>query len=86
MNYIIAVFKSRFATLNFANLLRDNNIPVAIINTPQGLGGNCGISVKFLSDYFSKVQNLLMTRRVSNSIDGFYAYREINGRINLIKL
>lgn len=86
MNYTLAIFKSRFATLNFANLLRDNNIPVAIVNTPQSIGSVCGISVKFLSDYYSKVQTLLSRRGVLNNFVGFYAFQERNGRLNLIKL
>ena len=51
MKYTLAVFNSRFATLNFANLLKSKHIPVAIINTPQGVTRACGISVKFLSDF-----------------------------------
>lgn len=86
MNYTIAIFKSRFATLNFATLLRENRIPVAIINTPQNLGRVCGISVKFLSDYFSQVQSLLTRRSVLNNFAGFYACQERNGRLDLIKL
>lgn len=85
MNYTLAVFKSRFATLNFANLLRANNVPVAIINTPQSIGRACGISVKFLSDYYSKVQSLI-ARTGLNNFDGFYGYIERNGQINLFKL
>ena len=85
MNYTLAVFKSRFATLNFANLLKANNVPAAIINTPQSIGRACGISVKFLSDYYSKVQ-LLISKVGLNNFDGFYVYIERNGRINLFKL
>ena len=85
MNYILAVFKSRIATLNFSNLLRSNNIPVAIINTPNSIGRACGISVKFLSDYFSKIQSLFL-RNSLNEFDGFYSYTERNGRVNLFKL
>lgn len=73
VNYILAVFKSRFATLNFANLLRANNIPVAIINTPQNIGSACGISVKFLSDYYQKAQTLL-SRSGTGNFEGFYSY------------
>lgn len=85
MNYTLAVFKSRNSTLNFANLLRANNIPVAVINTPQSINRACGISVKFLSDYFSKVQSLL-SRSNLKYFDGFYSYIKNNGKIILIKL
>ena len=85
MNYTLAVFKSRFATLNFANLLRANNVPVAIINTPQVINSACGISVKFLSDYFSRVQTLISKINLK-SFDGFYAMINIQGRVKIIKL
>lgn len=56
MNYIIAVFNSRSATLRFANTLQANHIPCAIINTPASLGRACGISVKFLSEFYDKAR------------------------------
>jgi len=85
LNYTLAVFKSRSSTLSFANLLKSNQIPVAIINTPQSISRACGISVKFLSDYFSRVQSLLTRFNLSN-FEGFYSLTEKNGRVNLIKL
>lgn len=78
MKYTLAVFKSRSATLNFANLLRSNNVPVAIINTPQSIGSVCGISVKFLSDFNQKVQMLLRQNCINNFV-GFYSLNERNG-------
>lgn len=85
MNYTLAVFTSRYATLNFANLLRANRVPVAIINTPQSLSRACGISVKFLSDYFSLVQSLLPQMNLATFV-GFYSMIENGGRLNIIKL
>ncbi len=71
MRYYIAVFKSRSQVMNFANLLRANNIPCAIVNTPSNLGKTCGLSVKFLEDYFARVQNILR-RNNFRSFEGFY--------------
>lgn len=85
MNYVIASFKSRTATLNFANILRSNNVPCAIINTPQEIGRSCGISVKFLSDYFSKVQSLF-TPNMYASFAGFYSLKYYGGHANIFKL
>jgi len=84
VNYTLAVFKTRYATLNFANLLRSFNVPVAIINTPNSITRACGLSVKFLSDYYCKVQNL-MNGSLQNFV-GFYSYIERNGRVELFKL
>ena len=71
MNYILAIFKSRSSTLNFAQ---------------QSLGrGTCGISVKFLSEYFSQVQTLI-SRISLNNFEGFYSYVARGGKYSLFKL
>lgn len=84
MNYTLAVFKTRYATLNFANLLKANNIPVAIINTPSTISRACGISVKFLSAYFGKVQSLISPNM--QNFAGFYAYTQSINGVNIFKL
>lgn len=85
MNYTLAVFKSRYATLTFANLLKANNIPVAIINTPSSISRACGISVKFLSDYNLTVQSLLNKINLS-TFAGFYSLKMVGGREKISKL
>ena len=75
MNYCIAVFKSRSATLSFARLLKAHNIPCAIINTPCSIGHACGISVKFLSDDFALAQQLVSTK-LKMSFSGFYNFND----------
>ncbi len=85
MKYYLAVFKTRFATLNFANLLRANNIPVSIINTPQKISFACGISIKFLGDFLPQVAALLRGYR-SNSFDGLYEVINRQGRADFIRL
>lgn len=85
MNYTLAVFRSRFATLSFANLLKANNVPVAIINTPQGLTSSCGISVKFISDYFPKVQSLFGKVNL-NAFVGFFAVTTNGGRYQFSRI
>ena len=80
MNYTIAVFNSRFSTLNFANLLRQQNIPTAIINTPQSISRACGISVKFLSDFFLTAQKMLIARNLQSNFVGFFVLTNQNGR------
>ena len=73
MNYCIAVFRSRSATLSFARLLRAHNIPCAIINTPNSIGRACGISVKFLNEYYIKARELV-NANLAMSFSGFYGY------------
>ncbi len=86
MNYVLAVFKSRSATLNFANILRSNGIPVAIINTPQSISKSCGISLKFFVEYFEKVKEIASRMQIFAYFDGFYTYVFQNGRQFLTKI
>lgn len=71
MNYYVAVFNSRSATLAFARKLKSKNIPCAIINTPSGITKACGISVKFFSEDYLKVEPLVGK---NPSFFGFYSY------------
>ena len=86
LNYILAVFKTRFSTLNFANSLKSFGVPVAVINTPRSLGQACGISVKFLSDFFSVAQNVLTKTGLVRNFEGFYSLSFSNGREQIFKL
>ena len=72
MQYIIAVFNSRFSTLNFSNLLKQNNVPCAIINTPQNIKKACGISVKFQMGFLPKIKSLIERQGNLKNFDGFY--------------
>lgn len=83
MNYTLAVFQTRFSTLSFANLLKRNNIPFAMINTPYGLQQTCGISIKILSDYFSLAQSLLRSSNAAQHFYGFFEYVYDGRRWNL---
>ncbi len=79
MRYTLAVFRTRFATLNFANLLKAENIPVAIVNTPHTISRACGISVKFLYDFFPLVQRIFV-RLDNRNFAGFYLVDTASGK------
>ncbi len=85
MKYTLAVFNSRFATLNFANLLKSQHVPCAIINTPPGASHACGISVKFLSDFLPMAKELLAMTSQRN-FDGFYTLATMNGMTKLVRV
>lgn len=62
MEYLIAVFRARTQTINFANILRNYKIPVLVINTPRNINVSCGISVKFPSIYRNQVEDIINRR------------------------
>lgn len=71
MRYNIIVFKSRSEVIKFADILKRNNIPSAIINTPSNLRKTCGLSVKVLGDYIFKVHEILNLYHFQ-TFDGIY--------------
>ena len=79
MNYVIAVFSSRSETLSFANFLRRQSIPNAIVSTPKEAGRSCGLSVKFSYEYFAEVKMVLPKMRES-SFKGFFIEQNVGGR------
>ncbi len=85
MSFVLAIFRSRFATLSFAKMLRENNVPVAVINTPQKLSASCGLSVKFAQEYFSLAQSLVAKSNLMRNFAGFYVFVQRNGIFDVIK-
>ena len=69
---VLAVFRSRTETLNFASILKSYNIPCVVVNTPRRINVSCGISVQFMGAYKQKAMDIL-SRRAFNTFAGFYA-------------
>lgn len=69
---IIAVFRSRTETLNFASLLRSYGVPCSVINTPRTINVSCGISVKFDAQ-FKQTATLIASRRNFSTFAGFFS-------------
>ena len=68
---IIAVFRSRTETLNFATILRSYRVSCTIINTPRTINVACGISVKFFKAEESLARSII-ARRGFSTFAGFY--------------
>ena len=60
---LLAVFRSRTETLNFASILRSYGVYCTIINTPRTINVSCGISVKFYEKDSQMVNQILARRR-----------------------
>ena len=80
MEYLIATFRARTETINFANILRSYGVNVMIISTPRQINVSCGISVKFNPAYENKAREILSRRRF-DSFGGLYLAKHSNGRL-----
>lgn len=68
---LLAVFRSRTETLNFASIIRSYRIPCSVVNTPRSINVACGISVKFPVAYKDTAQEIILRRNFS-TFAGFY--------------
>lgn len=60
---ILAVFRSRTETLNFASILRSYGVNCSVVNTPRRINVSCGISVQFSSRNLAVVKQILSRRK-----------------------
>lgn len=68
---VLAVFRSRTETLNFASLLKSYGVFCSIVNTPRTINVACGISIKLNNLDINTAKEILL-RRNFNTFAGFY--------------
>lgn len=71
---MLAVFRSKTETLNFASILRSYGVDCIVVNTPRTINVSCGISVKFNSEFYN-VARLIISRRAFGTFAGFFPER-----------
>lgn len=70
---MLAVFRSRTETLNFASLLRSYGVNCSVVNTPRKINVSCGISVQF-SNMDLVIAKQIISRRRFDTFAGIYNY------------
>ena len=85
MYYILAVFRSRTETLNFASLLRSYGQIASIISTPRECGSGCGICVKFMPNVLGGARRLVAQKQYE-TFSGFFSVKIVNGRQELTRI
>ena len=65
MQLLLAVFRSRTETINFANILKSYGVRVMIVTTPRQINVSCGISVRFGKEHLEKAKDILARRKFS---------------------
>ncbi len=68
---MLAVFRSRTETLNFASILRSYGVSCIVVNTPRKINVSCGISVKFSANDITLAKQIISRRRF-DTFGGFY--------------
>ncbi|MBP5243085.1 MAG: DUF3343 domain-containing protein [Clostridia bacterium] len=76
---VLAVFRSRSQTLDFAARLGQTGVTVKTVNTPREAGVGCGLSAKFDSSALWRARAIL--RRRYSSFVGLYEIRQYGGMV-----
>lgn len=79
---ILAVFRSRAHSLDYAERLQGYGVPATTVPTPKEARIGCGLCVRFDSRYFVRARAILKTGRYS-SFKGFYKMEFIGGQASI---
>jgi len=80
---ILAVFRSRAQSLDYAERLKMYGVAAETVPTPKEARIGCGLCVRFDARFFLRAQAIMKTGRYS-SFKGFYKIEFINGRVSLM--
>ena len=79
---VLAVFRSRAHSLNYAERLQAYGVPATTVPTPKEARIGCGLCVRFDARYYPRAQALLKTVGYS-SFKGFYKMEYFGGQLTL---
>ena len=79
---VLAVFRSRAHSLNYAERLQTYGVPAVTVPTPKEAHIGCGLCVRFDARYYPRAQALLKTAGYS-SFKGFYKLDYFGGQLTL---
>ena len=79
---ILAVFRSRAHSLDYAERLNKYGVTATTVPTPKDAKIGCGLCVKFEARYFIRAQAILKTGRYA-SFKGFYKMEYVGGRLTV---
>ena len=79
---VLAVFRSRAQSLNYAERLQTYGVPAVTVPTPKEARIGCGLCVRFDARYFPRAQAIFKTARYT-SFKGFYKMDFFGGQISL---
>lgn len=79
---ILAVFRSRAHSLDYAERLQSYGVAVSTIPTPKEARIGCGLCVRFDARHFVRARAILKTGRYA-TFKGFYKMEYIGSRLSV---
>ena len=80
---VLAIFRSRAHSLNYAEKLQAYGVPAVTVPTPKEARIGCGLCVQFDGRYYPRARAILKTVRYG-SFKGFYKMDFFNGQLSLL--
>ena len=80
---ILAVFRSRAHSLDYAEHLHKYGVEATTVPTPKEAKIGCGLCVRFDVKYFQRANVILRSGKYS-SFKGFYKLDFVGGQVSLI--
>ena len=80
---ILAVFRSRAHSIDYAERLNSYGVLATTVPTPKEAKIGCGLCVRFDARYFVRAKAVLKTSKY-DTFKGFYKSEFINGRISIL--
>ena len=79
---LLAVFRSRAHSIDYAQRLNDYGVSAMTVTAPKEAKIGCGLCVRFDARYFVRAQAILRMARYT-SFKGFYKTEFIGGRTSV---
>ena len=79
---VLAVFRSRAHSLNYAEKLQSYGVPAVTVPTPKEARIGCGLCVQFDAHYYPRAQAVLRMERYT-SFKGFYKMEYFGNQLTL---
>lgn len=79
---ILAVFRSRSHSLDYAERLQSYGVAAMTVSTPKEVKIGCGLCVRFDARQFTRAQAILKTGKYT-TFKGFYKTDYENGRMTV---
>ena len=80
---LLAVFRSRSQSLDYARRLNEYGVSAATVPTPKEVKIGCGLCVKFDARYFVRAQAIMKTGKYT-SFKGFYKTEFVAGQMTVL--
>ena len=79
---ILAVFRARSQSLDYAERLQEHGVVATTMPTPKEARIGCGLCVQFDARFYARANAILRLGKYS-SFKGFYKMDFINGRLSI---